>query len=75
MCMQEKIRTLRLDTAHGDRHNQSPSHGHTIVSPGEDVLVVGGDAAAVAVDRMTMTTMTGLVGSWDRGVAAVVDNQ
>lgn len=72
--MQEKIRTLKLDTAHGDRHNQSPFHGHAIVSPGEDVLVVGG-GGAVAVDRMTMTTMTGLVGSWDRGEAAVVDNQ
>ena len=69
-----KIRTLRLDTAHGDRHNQSPSHGLAIVSPGEDVLVVG-DGAAVAVDRMTMTTMTGLVGSWDHGVAVVVDDQ
>lgn len=45
------------------------------MSPGEDVLVVGGGAAAVAVDRMTMTTMIGLVDGWDRGVAAVVDDQ
>lgn len=69
-------RSLRLDTAHGDRHNQSPSHGHTIVSPGEDVLVVvGAAAAAVSVDRMTMTMVTGLVGGWDRGVAAEGDDQ
>lgn len=46
------------------------------MSPGEDVLVVvGAAAAAVSVDRMTMTMVTGLVGGWDRGVAAEGDDQ
>lgn len=65
--MQGNIHTLKHDTAHGDRHNQRHllHHGHAIVSPGEDEAVAVDD---VADDRMMMMTMTGLVGSWDRGV-------